>query len=184
MKLNNKGMTLVETIIAFAIIALISTALLTLIMKVREKNNAEKFNQDMLEYKNTVVKAIEDTLLVDNKIFSVECEGLSNHVCPSGNVAVTLSRENSSVINFNNNILTDNLTSDYYLSFNNKQYVIPNSQDIAEPTMSVSLEDGDNNNVNDTLIIEVSYYELYDEDRINNLGFKVVIPYKNKLEVE
>lgn len=62
-KLNNKGMTTVEILISFVLVALISTSLYTTISNYNRKMDRETFKLEINKYKNILTKEIQDDIV-------------------------------------------------------------------------------------------------------------------------
>lgn len=62
-KLNNKGMTTVEILVSFILIALISTSLYTTISSYNRKMERENFKLEINKYKNILTKEIQDDII-------------------------------------------------------------------------------------------------------------------------
>lgn len=61
--LDNKGLTIVEVIVAFSVIMIVLTGLLTIIMNYRYEVQASYAKLELQTYKNTLTKEIQDDLL-------------------------------------------------------------------------------------------------------------------------
>jgi len=57
-KLNKKGLTIIETVVTFALIMFIIAGLLTIIMNYRHRLNTDIKFLDLTTYKNTLTKEI------------------------------------------------------------------------------------------------------------------------------
>lgn len=62
-KLNNKGMTAIEILITFVLVALITVSLYGTISSYNNKQNIESFKEKIYTYKNTLTKLIQDDLI-------------------------------------------------------------------------------------------------------------------------
>lgn len=70
-KINNKAFTVVELIITFSIVMVISLGLLKVVDSYREKQQNELYKKEILSYKNEVIKRIEDDFL-DKAVKNIE----------------------------------------------------------------------------------------------------------------
>ncbi len=61
-KLNDKGMTVIEIIISFSLVAIISISLLNVVMSYKDREETESYKKEILTYKNTVTKDIQDDM--------------------------------------------------------------------------------------------------------------------------
>ncbi len=68
MKLNNKGMSIVEILVCFVLVALISVSIYTAISSFNNKRNIESFKEKIYTYKNTLTKLIQDDLIKNGLI--------------------------------------------------------------------------------------------------------------------
>lgn len=76
--LNNKGMTIVELLVCFLIVTVISTSLFTTISSFNDKRNIESLKSKLLSYKSTVVKEIQDDIVSKGLINSSLTEDKTN----------------------------------------------------------------------------------------------------------
>ena len=58
--LNNKGMSAVEVLITFTLVAIISVSLLNVVMTYKDREETESYKQEIITYKNNITKMIED----------------------------------------------------------------------------------------------------------------------------
>ena len=65
MKLNNKGITLVEIIISIALISIVLLFLFSLLVTVNDMNNESEVNTTYLITKSLILKNIEDEKYID-----------------------------------------------------------------------------------------------------------------------
>ena len=62
-KLNSKGMTTVEILVSFVLVALISASLYTTISNYNRKMDRESFKLEINKYKNVLTKSIQDDII-------------------------------------------------------------------------------------------------------------------------
>ena len=62
-KLNNKGMTAIEILITFVLVALITVSMYGTISAYNNKQNIESYKEKIFTYKNTLTKLIQDDLI-------------------------------------------------------------------------------------------------------------------------
>lgn len=156
MKLNDKGMTLIELIISFAILALLVFSMLGTVISVKKKASDEAFSKEMAEFKSTLVKDIEDDL-IKNTVNNVTC---SDHTC-----TITYDDSTTTTITVS--------STDKTITFNNIIYDIPNKDQISLGVinMGVTTIDG----TRSLLTIDVPYYEI--STSTPNYGFKISHPF-------
>ena len=58
--IDNKGMSVVEVIITFTLVATISLSLLNVVMTYKDREETESYKQEIISYKNTITKLIQD----------------------------------------------------------------------------------------------------------------------------
>ena len=58
--LDNKGMSAVEVIITFTLVATISISLLDVVMTYKDREETESYKQEIISYKNEITKLIQD----------------------------------------------------------------------------------------------------------------------------
>lgn len=68
MILNNKGMTLIEILITFVLIGIISASLFNTVSNFNQKQNVESYKEKILTYKNTLTKIIQDDLIINGLV--------------------------------------------------------------------------------------------------------------------
>lgn len=74
MKLNKKGMTLVEIIISIALISIVLVFLFSLLVDVKDMNDEASINSDYLINKALILKNIEEDLDKENSVTLNTCE--------------------------------------------------------------------------------------------------------------
>ena len=62
-KLNNKGLTIIEVILCFVLVSIITASLYTVISTFNEKRIQEKYKEEIYAYKNLLQKEIEDDFI-------------------------------------------------------------------------------------------------------------------------
>ena len=62
-KLNNKGLSIIELIVCFVIVAVISVTLLNIIMDYKAKQETENINKLIKSYKDSVTKIIQNDII-------------------------------------------------------------------------------------------------------------------------
>lgn len=62
-KLDNKGMTLIELVICFVVVAIIVISLLNTIMNIKAKEQTEDIRKTVISYKNVITKVIQTDII-------------------------------------------------------------------------------------------------------------------------
>ena len=62
MRLNNKAMTLIEILVCFTLVGIISTMMLSTVMNYRTRQEMESVSLEVIKYKNTITKMIQDDI--------------------------------------------------------------------------------------------------------------------------
>ena len=62
-KLNNKGLSIIELLVCFVIVAIISIALINTIMNYRAKQETENIKNLIRTYKNTITKVVQNDII-------------------------------------------------------------------------------------------------------------------------
>ncbi len=62
-KLNNKGMTIIEVLVCFVLVAIISTSMYNSISNFNDRRNLESMKEKILNVKNLYTKQIEDDIV-------------------------------------------------------------------------------------------------------------------------
>lgn len=90
-RLNNKGFTVVEIIITFAIVMSISVGLLGIVDNYRNRQQKELYLKELNSYKNEILR------IVYNDIYSLGIESITG-------IDVTVSEENNKCKNYNQGV--------------------------------------------------------------------------------
>lgn len=65
-KVNNKGMTIIELILCFAIVSVIVIALLNTVMNYKTKEQLEDTKKTIISYKNVITKVIQSDIIYND----------------------------------------------------------------------------------------------------------------------
>ena len=65
-KINNKGMTIIELILCFAIVSVIVIALLNTVMNYKTKEQLEDTKKTIISYKNVITKVIQSDIIYND----------------------------------------------------------------------------------------------------------------------
>lgn len=156
MKLNNKGLTLVEIIVAFVILVMFLFGMLGIVMAVKEKAANELLARDTITFKETLTKAIQDDLIKISLTYA-EC---SNNTCELL-LDEGVGRELS--LNLNEKEIT----------YNGTVYELPMKDRMYFGTVKMAVETIEGNKK--ILIIDIPFYEM--ETTEPNYGIKIAHPY-------
>ena len=63
MKLNNKGMTIIEILVCFVIVSIIATSIYSLVSTFNNRKTEESYKQEIYKYKNLLTKEIYDDII-------------------------------------------------------------------------------------------------------------------------
>lgn len=74
-RLNQKGFSTVELLVCFIIVTTIVISMFDLIMNYKNRQQVESINSEMVTYKNTVTKTIEDDIVNNGGMYSVTQNG-------------------------------------------------------------------------------------------------------------
>lgn len=151
-KLNNKGLTIIELIITFAILMLVILGMLKVITDIKSDVGNKSFAREMLDYKNTMTKTIYDDVIKLDFTKIEECETTSS-TCKRLYFNKAANYKELSINRIGMIVTYDGIN-----------YPIPNSSELK---LNNTLIETSNN----VLTIEVSYFEY---GTTNNLGFKIV----------
>lgn len=69
-KLNNKGMTLVEVVVCFALVTIVLVSMYSSISVYKTKQNIESYKETVITYKNLLTKEIQDDLIKKGLIYA------------------------------------------------------------------------------------------------------------------
>lgn len=124
--MNNKGFTIVEVVIAFAMLAAILLSLITFSITYRDKVRNEEIKTQLIDYKNTITKIIYDDI-IRKKITSIEkCDGQddSNITCVE---FINADNEKISLEIMPIFTTTSSLKKGIYLKYHGINYMLPDS---------------------------------------------------------
>jgi len=119
--MNKKGFTTVELIVSFIVIVIILGSLVGFTINYRDRVKLEQIKSSLIDFKNTITKAVYDDI-IDNNIKSMEyCVGYDNCV----NLIDSENNSHTLKIFYESKDGNDNYQS--YLSYNNIKYELPDS---------------------------------------------------------
>lgn len=82
-KLNNKGLTIIEVILCFVLISIITISIYSVISTFNEKRILEKYKEEIIAYRNLLTKEIEDDFIkiglasatpkINGNLYELEC---------------------------------------------------------------------------------------------------------------
>lgn len=157
MKINNKGLTLVELIVAFAILVMFLFGMLEIVLAVKSKAADEIFAREMLTYKDTLIKTIEDDL-IKKKLVSATCTN-------STSCSFTFENTTTATLSID--------TTNKSIEYGGIKYDVPHADRVYFGTINLDIDTLDS--TRNILTIDVVYYEI---ETVNpNYGFKIVHPY-------
>lgn len=149
MKLNNKGITLVEVIVSFALLMIILVGLFNIIMEVKSDVTDKQMEKEFKDFDNLMIARIQGDL-IKNKVKNCEIKDSKSVSC-----------ENKITIKIDNGMIT----------YNGVEYAIPykdNEGDIFQypDTNGVVIKDN---------ILKISFIYSY-VDGTKSFGFTIVHP--------
>lgn len=162
MKLNNKGITLIELIISFALLMVIILGMLTMIVNIRNTNNEKNFQKAMLEFKTTMTERIQKDLIQYGFASFENCDAIENTVCK---IIVFKDEEQQA------KELRINLT-DMTVKYGTIVYDLPKKEfiEFKTNTSPVEIKTTDSDTY---LVISIPYFEI-DQDK--NYGINIIHP--------
>ncbi len=153
MKLNNKGITLVEVVVSFALLMIILVGLFNIIMEVKSDVTDKQMEKEFKDFDNLMIARIQGDL-VKNKVTS--CDAVSSDKksikCDFNGTKRSIAIDNGKII------------------YNNVTYEIPyfsNSEILSQGSNSII--DVENNTL--TITLEYGYV-----DGTKKFGFTIVHP--------
>lgn len=179
--MNNKGITLVELIISFALLMVVVIGMMSIIMNVRTNYNDKEFVKEMTEFQSTITQTIEKDLIekgVNKTTPLSDCTSFN-----AGEVSeckIIRFKDNTTAelrIGLSNTISDDD-SNIFTITYSGIKYKIPN-YDIIDfldnRYMQVDNEQKVEIKISDNyLIINIPYFEI--DKYNNNLGIKIVYP--------
>ena len=120
-KLNNKGFTIAEVLVSFSLITVILASLISSTLYFRDRLKKEEVISQLVDFRNTIVKTINDDI-VKGEISSVErCIGEANCL----NLVTTAGQRR--VLKIEEADTSDTLYKGAYLNYNGTKYFLPDS---------------------------------------------------------
>ena len=182
-KVNNKGMTVVELILSFAILTILVLGLLKLVLDVKESMYVEEIYRDLNEYSNKLNYVLRNDFIVD-RVKNVSIAFPGEEGCPEiANGAGTC--YNFEFEDSSHKVLVFNFETDS-ISYGGKVYPIPHSEEVLTGQSIKSLDPNsgcykyDNTEYvsNDNGFIKVKFLMFYrnDVDCQNAYGLDIVHP--------
>lgn len=193
MKLNNKGLTVVELILSFTLLIVLVFGMFNVVVEIKDYSEAKELEKDLVEFKNRIIYKIQNDLITGN-IKDLE---IQNTGTPTLTITMTDGTTKTLEIIFKEKII----------KYDGETYKIPHSNLIEfldsrvinlcpgyqgnEQQPSNEEECGErwlskvssyqnvtitNDKDNKVLTIDVPYYEI---DGTKNHGFKIIHPYGN-----
>jgi hypothetical protein len=91
-KLNNKGMTIIEVLVCFVLVAIITTSMYNSISNFNDRRNLESMKEKIINVKNLFTKQVEDDIVKKGLVYAsapqdlsgtkiITATGLSNGSC-------------------------------------------------------------------------------------------------------
>ena len=154
MKLNNKGITLVEVIVSFALLMIILVGLFNIIMEVKSDVTDKQMEKEFKDFDNLMIARIQGDL-IKNKVKNCKIEDSKSVSCDNDNGKITIKIDNG-------------------MTYNGVEYAIPykdNEGDILQypDTNGVVIKDN---------ILKISFIYSY-VDGTKKFGFTIVHPLTN-----
>ncbi len=193
MKLNNKGLTVVELILSFTLLIVLVFGMFNVVVEIKDYSEAKELEKDLVEFKNRIIYKIQNDLITGN-IKDLE---IQNTGTPTLKITMTDGTTKT---------LEINLTKKE-IKYDGETYKIPHSNLIEfldsrvinlcpgyqgneqQPSNKGECGEGwlskvssyqnvtiTNDKDNKVLTIDVPYYEI---DGTKNHGFKIIHPYGN-----
>jgi len=163
-KLNNKGLSVVEFIVVFVILMVLVFGMMNSIMGLKDSNNTTNISKELLEYKSTLTKVINDDLIKRKFKEIKKCDTLGYSVTCN----LSFEDETTSTLIINTNT---NEEGDYVISYNNQNYPIPNSEFLEfYGSITVKIDEETKN----FLLINIPIYEI--DKRDVNYGINIIHP--------
>lgn len=155
MKLNNKGITLVEVIVSFALLMIILVGLFNIIMEVKSDVTDKQMEKEFKDFDNLMIARIQGDL-IKNKVKNCKIEDSKSVSCDNDNGKITIKIDNGMI------------------TYNGVEYAIPykdNEGDILQypDTNGVVIKDN---------ILKISFIYSY-VDGTKKFGFTIVHPLTN-----
>ena len=150
MKLNNKGITLVEVIVSFALLMIILVGLFNIIMEVKSDVTDKQMEKEFKDFDNLMIARIQGDL-IKNKVKNCKIEDSKSVSCDNNKITIKI----------DNGMIT----------YNGVEYAIPykdNEGDILQypDTNGVTIKDN---------ILKISFIYSY-VDGTKKFGFTIVHP--------
>lgn len=162
-KLNNKGLSIVEFIVVFVMLMILTTGMMNIIIKLKDNNNEKELTRELLTYKNSITKLINDDLIYNN-FKKIICETQTNAM-QSCNLYFQKEGENETF----KTLIYD--PKNYTITYDSIKYKMP-KQDFIVPSLSPVIEIDKN-----YLIIKLPIHEVGKTDENDkDYGINIVYP--------
>ena len=76
-KLNNKGMTIIEVLVCFVLVAIITTSMYNSISNFNDRRNLESMKEKIINVKNLFTKQVEDDIVKKGLVYASAPQDLS-----------------------------------------------------------------------------------------------------------
>lgn len=77
MKLNNKGMTIIEVLLCFVLVAIISTSMYNSISNFNDRRNLESMKEKIMNVKNLFTKEVEDDIVKKGLVYAAPPQSIT-----------------------------------------------------------------------------------------------------------
>lgn len=130
-KLNNKGLTAIEILICFSIIAVIVVSMFKVITNFKDKQDVESYKNEITTYKNTVTKTIMNDIIDNGGIQEQGDQTLTESHIEDDSILVTFTTSNGVMRKIQISSDEDNSDNNFifYTNYSNstlsEKFVIP-----------------------------------------------------------
>lgn len=181
--MNNKGITLVELIISFALLMIIVIGMMSIIMNIKTNYNEKEFVKEMVEYKSTVTQIIEKDLIEKGINKTNPLSDCMNFAEGEVSECKTIHFKDNTTVELRiglSNTINDNDSNIFTITYNDIKYKISNADIIdfldnrymqVDNEQKVEIKISNDGNY---LIINIPYFEIDKYDK--NLGIKIIYP--------
>ncbi len=155
MKLNNKGLSVVEFIIVFVILMIIVFGMMNVVLTLKKESSSISMKKELLEFKTTMTKEINQDLIEKGYDKVENCTtGISCDIYFKDNSSTTL------IININQKTIT----------YDGIIYDIPQKDFIKMENSTINIDEK-------FLTISIPYYEMgVSEENKVDYGIKIIYP--------
>lgn len=162
-KINNKGMTVVEFIVVFAILMFLVVSMMNIIMNIKKTNTSTTLEKELLTYKTNLTKVISDDLIKKNFRELKNCD--TSGMIVSCDLIFKYTNEENEEVSISKKLSVD--SENMIITYDEIKYSVPEKSYLTfNGIVNIKVD-------NKILIIDIPIYEI---DKLNdNINYGISI---------